>query len=651
MSKVSHTLSFSKESKVKDDKRLILCNGKAIYIKPNLYNALRQIPGQEGQFWWIDAICIDQSNDIERSVQVNLMAEIFGNAERVIVWLGKASVLTEKAPKFMANLPPVVAKPMANAETAERESKIRQEFKRNPDETLWTYPSKWLAIIIILARRWFSRVWVLQETVLAKEIDFYLGTQKMSQETVINGLEWLIYLIPRQRIIGLGGPFLHPLLRFAEGAIRTLKARDYFSAGGKWLLEDYIKLCRGRSSTDDRDMVFAGLALLKRSGERGLGTSNRLQADYTKSALQVYQDCAESLIYGGTGLYTLSLVGEKRDGDLPSWVPDLSNNLRPVPMRSLGGDTFAAFTTNDAFLRVSITGSRLRLSAIEFDEIVTVGESYRGLMVGTGRSNDNSSLHVLSIISSLGGIYSPTGEPIMTAFWRTLLANVFQGKYPAPSSLNRSFVGWLWYLFCHRKGLTSIMNDSSRRRVQYDIVGDFSFNSSQLPQWEEFFSSHESPEYSFEEIKIWDGGIDNTDHRLMGVKFIEITQPFASAFNKSYEGRRIFLTKKGYIGLGPESIQENDAVMLLEGGYVPYIFRKQEYIPIGWLKLISEGISNSRAFAEIQMPENRYYRRTSTWEPVIQDWRLIGEGYVHGIMHGEALKDKGPQILTTINVI
>lgn len=45
----------------------------------------------EKQTFWIDAICIDQNNTIERNHQVELMGQIYRNASRVRVWLGDAN--------------------------------------------------------------------------------------------------------------------------------------------------------------------------------------------------------------------------------------------------------------------------------------------------------------------------------------------------------------------------------------------------------------------------------------------------------------------------------------------------------------------------------------------------------------------------------
>jgi hypothetical protein len=37
---------------------------------------------------WVDAVCIDQADDEERSEQVQMMSRIYKNASRVLVWLG-----------------------------------------------------------------------------------------------------------------------------------------------------------------------------------------------------------------------------------------------------------------------------------------------------------------------------------------------------------------------------------------------------------------------------------------------------------------------------------------------------------------------------------------------------------------------------------
>ena len=61
--------------------------------------------------------------------------------------------------------------------------------------------------------------------------------------------------------------------------------------------------------------------------------------------------------------------------------------------------------------------------------------------------------------------------------------------------------------------------------------------------------------------------------------------------------RRFFITKKGYLGLGPGPMEVGDSVCVLFGGKTPFILRKEE-----------------------------------------DHFKLIGESYIHGIMEGEVIQ-------------
>lgn len=50
---------------------------------------------------WIDAICINQKDDKEKAVEVQLMYEIYANAERVNIWLGQGSESTALALRWL----------------------------------------------------------------------------------------------------------------------------------------------------------------------------------------------------------------------------------------------------------------------------------------------------------------------------------------------------------------------------------------------------------------------------------------------------------------------------------------------------------------------------------------------------------------------
>ncbi|RGP80078.1 heterokaryon incompatibility [Fusarium longipes] len=70
----------------------IYCDGAIIKVSKNCEKALRRLRLRtEERVLWIDAICIDQTNHGERGRQVALMDLIYLRARRVVIWLGDAS--------------------------------------------------------------------------------------------------------------------------------------------------------------------------------------------------------------------------------------------------------------------------------------------------------------------------------------------------------------------------------------------------------------------------------------------------------------------------------------------------------------------------------------------------------------------------------
>ena len=73
----------------------ILLNGQPFPIRQNLYDALHQIHSSKlvDQYLWVDVICINQGEDDnalnERNVQITLMTQIYEQAAKILVWLGK----------------------------------------------------------------------------------------------------------------------------------------------------------------------------------------------------------------------------------------------------------------------------------------------------------------------------------------------------------------------------------------------------------------------------------------------------------------------------------------------------------------------------------------------------------------------------------
>lgn len=77
--------------------KLIEVDGQKLPVRRNLFEFLARARRWKRRDWfWIDAICIDQSNLEERNHQVRRMFEIYSSAKLVIAWLGYNDQFLEK---------------------------------------------------------------------------------------------------------------------------------------------------------------------------------------------------------------------------------------------------------------------------------------------------------------------------------------------------------------------------------------------------------------------------------------------------------------------------------------------------------------------------------------------------------------------------
>jgi hypothetical protein len=76
-------------------KRTIICNGKMMKVWPNLYEALVHFRQSSPGRYWVDQLCINQNDKIEKSRQIQMMHRIYASAQLVRVWLGPCSPFQE----------------------------------------------------------------------------------------------------------------------------------------------------------------------------------------------------------------------------------------------------------------------------------------------------------------------------------------------------------------------------------------------------------------------------------------------------------------------------------------------------------------------------------------------------------------------------
>jgi hypothetical protein len=146
-------------------------------ITPNLHEAFLALrKTDEYQTLWIDQICINQDDIYEKTEQTKRMGEIYRNAERTIAWLGDCP--EPMLGQNVFDIVPVLREALTSLPGLEMRMKIGEH-------------SGLAALTVLFSVPWFSRVWIIQETVLSKSLTLRWG----KQEFVWNDIAELVYLL------------------------------------------------------------------------------------------------------------------------------------------------------------------------------------------------------------------------------------------------------------------------------------------------------------------------------------------------------------------------------------------------------------------------------------------------------------------------
>jgi hypothetical protein len=284
----------------------VYCKGRRIPVTKQCEAALKCFRRRgRNRSLWVDAVCIDQSNVLERNHQVGFMGTIYSNASQVLVYLGPATNATNIVLSYL------------NGEAAARSSPRKdRRYPAGMDHAAREF----------LRLRWFDRVWVLQEVALAK-----LATMTAGEKTV----RWthddcITTLLGICRTMGIQPP----------SALHWLPASEPHAD-----ILTVLHKSRNCSSADPRDKIFAVLGLAHQKYQ------DAVQVNYSLTSEEVFVKLAVHLIEDEKNLailkYTTGEVNAPEARELPSWVPqwDVKVVCDPLPPQ---------FTTRELDMLMSI---------------------------------------------------------------------------------------------------------------------------------------------------------------------------------------------------------------------------------------------------------------------------------------------------------
>ncbi|KAG7291026.1 hypothetical protein NEMBOFW57_001034 [Staphylotrichum longicolle] len=279
-------------------------------VTDNLAAALRHLRSPtDPRTLWIDALCINQADVVERGRHVARMGSVYALATRVVAWLGPEADDSTRALETLEHL----GKQIEMKGTGEILSPIcdRPEWVHKfpcDDATL-------RALRALLHRRWFQRLWVWQEIVLANlDAHVQCGRKTVSWYFLRRGLVILRETdLPRAEM--RAGLMPNPLCWL-----------PYIFEADYRVWHGVSKLLHSAGQTgcvDPRDRIYALLGMCEPR------LAARVRVDYTLPHAQVYADFFKLFVESYQSLLLLQYCDLERRGfaDAPTWVPDWDNTV------------------------------------------------------------------------------------------------------------------------------------------------------------------------------------------------------------------------------------------------------------------------------------------------------------------------------------
>lgn len=264
--------------------------GNDFYVRKNLLDALFHLRQPKGTITvWIDALCIDQSNILERNVQVRRMKSLYNKAGNVIIWLGKGNEETKRVmcdDGFIQQIQNPIELDKFGTATG------------MTDQGGTTLLQNWEDLANLMQSRWFSRRWVVQELALARQATVHCGNDYQNWAVFRDAVASINLKWPQ-----IQEQDLYRRLRHGQDTVGEVKAlgasvivdaisslftkTDHQDIIEKLTsLETLVATLQSFESGKPRDLIYSLLSIASDPPE----SAPVIQADYTKATLDVFSE-------------------------------------------------------------------------------------------------------------------------------------------------------------------------------------------------------------------------------------------------------------------------------------------------------------------------------------------------------------------------
>ena len=330
--------------------RSIAINNCSFLVGESLLLALkalaRQVRAEEGLFW-VDAICINQNDTLERAAQVKIMKDIYVQSDRVFAWLGNPpnDEETRLGVELMCQLrDDVETHWKGNGHSmAAMHDLVHVEHWAFP-KTLDSHMLKaWAGITDILTCPYWERTWIYQEATTPVSLDYFVGQYNFSSLDLFPTIHFAEFaqILPGEL------QDMFQKLSYGGSAHQIHMARIARSNDVPRTLLDLLYEMKTTSATDPRDKIYACLGHASNAE-----TQPAIKIDYDRAMIDVYIDLVafslanwqisplEFLAFTSIPVHDSASRYQREifEPTIPSWVPDWRRRSNPSGISTLTPD-------------------------------------------------------------------------------------------------------------------------------------------------------------------------------------------------------------------------------------------------------------------------------------------------------------------------
>lgn len=516
--------------------RLITPDGTLV-IKDSLYRALRRLRRQEGPIvLWVDAICINQQDLVEKARSILSMPRIFQRASCTFAFLGDDA----NADGAVECLMQVTANKFGLSKLKRWPEKLPlcpKSWKKRavppPRDALWTQ------IKAFFARPWFRRSWIVQEATAAPTIKIVCGKYIVDWNDVSCAVGILCAdLETRGSDVSAFDPFL-----------KLASLREWESRNKRWPLFKLLETFRHTKSTRQRDRFFSLLGIASD------GDLANFAPDYQCSFETIVFRYAQTFFRPITQnrdpmelLYRAGLGNHAHR--FPSWVPDWTIE-RPTPLADSDerGTYFSAWESESPSIRLLPGAHEIEIASIVIDTVDTVG-----ITTNEPKQHESFFGERDGLLNNLKGVYPD--EDLEDMKWQIPIAGATD-----PDVVRNEIAMEVSYQAFRKILRRAKYRKKERRDLQAEPSSQAGRPGSQISLQEK-------------------------------------SENYRALLGGTVQGWRIVQTAHHRLsGLAPRNVEFKDVIAIFKGGNVPFILRKSKERP-GLYRLIGECYIHGIMFGE-----------------------------------------------------